>query len=423
MRAIVLSMENDVKTNNADKKNGWVRSWWTRLIAAFLAIAMMCSVFLANAVKIKLRTEDASASESTLDETTAYVNKDAFARAGEVIAQFFSNPKTLEQYYQNASILIGRAQYEEALECICACISLSDDENEDTINELWLKRGCLETLTQRYDEALDSFTHITTGAYEAEQLLIQAQIYDAQGDVEKSAQVLETYVQAYPDDSDTRLTLAGVYLNLGEYNAAIGQYDAILESGDPDGSIHMQRASVYMIAGDYDASIADYLSALDAGYADPSACYAQCALANYLKQDYESVVTYGEQAVSIGSENFSYETLYYYMGLSQFNLGGYSEAAELLSSAIDLGVTMDDVYYYRGVCNMVNGNMEPAIADFTVAIDRNVESLLSNSYFNRGVCAADQKDYALAKSDFEMVIQLESEGELYDSAKAMLDLL
>jgi tetratricopeptide (TPR) repeat protein len=84
---------------------------------------------------------------------------------------------------------------------------------------------------------------------------------------------------------------------------------------------------------------------------------------------------------------------------------------------------MDDAYYYRGVCNMVTGNMEQAIADFTAAINRNVSSLLSNSYFNRGVCAADQKDYALARSDFEMVLQLEGEGELYESAKTMLDLL
>jgi tetratricopeptide (TPR) repeat protein len=416
-------MESEINTKKSDRKNSWVRSWWTRLIAAFLAVAMACSIVLANAVRINLRTEGASASESTLDETTAYVNKDAFARAGEVIAQFFSNPKTLEQYYQNASILIGRAQYEEALECICVCLSLSEGEDEAVVNELWLKRGCLETLTERYDEALDSFTHITDGAYEAEQLLIQAQIYDAQGETEKSARALETYVQAYPEDNDTRLTLAGVYLNLGEYAAAIGQYDAILESGDPDGSIHMQRASVYMIAGDYEASIADYLGALEAGYADPSACYAQCALASYLGQDYESVVSYGEQAVSIGSENFSYETLYYYMGLSQLNLGAYSEAIELLDNAIELGITMDDAYYYRGVCNMVTGNMEQAIADFTAAINRNVSSLLSNSYFNRGVCAADQKDYALARSDFEMVLQLEGEGELYESAKTMLDLL
>lgn len=139
--------------------------------------------------------------------------------------------------------------------------------------------------------------------------------------------------------------------------------------------------------------------------------------------DYESVLSYGDQALAIGSENFTFESLYYYMGLAQINLGAYTEAIELLDSAIELGVTMDDVYYYRGVCNMVSGNMDLAIADFTEAIDRDVESLLSNSYFNRGVCAADQKDYALAKSDFEMVVQLEKEGELYDSAKAMLDLL
>ena len=418
-------MKQEAETNEPKQRGNWTKSWWTRAVAAFMAVALACTAFLANAVQIKTGTGD-SASESVLDETTPYLDQNVMARAQDVIEQMFTNPTTFLQYYQNASVLIGMARYEEALKSLVSCITLAQEEGQEqaVMDELWLKRGCLETLTGKYDEALESFQEISDGTYDSEQLLIKAQIYDEKGDARAAVQMLEEYLQIQPDDTDTRLTLAGMYLELEEYDEAIGQFDAaILAGGDTAGTVYMQRASAKLIAGRYEDAIADFLSAKDAGYADQSACLAQCALASYLLQDYENVLYYGESAIAIGSENFTYESLYYYMGLAQMNLSCFTEATALFSEAIELGVDMDDVYYYRGACYIVNGDMDGAIADFTEVIDRNVTKLLSNSYFNRGVCEADQEDYEQAKSDFEMVMQLEQEGELYESAETMLGLL
>jgi tetratricopeptide (TPR) repeat protein len=419
-------MKQKTGENEQDKRTGWTNAWWTRAIAAFMAIALVCSAFLANAVQLRIGKDDGSASESVLDETTAYLDQDVMARAGDVITQLFTNPRTFQQYYQNASILIGRAKYEEALKSMTACISLANTagQDRDVMDELWLKRACLETLTGRYDEALASFDKISMGAYQSEKLLVEAQIYSEKGDAGTAAQMLEEYLRLQPEDGDTRLTLAGTYLQMEEYDEAIAQYDAALAAGgDSEGAVYMQRASAKLMAGYYEAAIADFLNAKNAGYADQSACLAQCALASYLLQDYERVLGYGARAIAEGSDNFSYESLYYYMGLSQMNLGSYPEAADLFSRAIELGVDMDDVYYYRGACYMVNGDMPAAIADFTEVIERDVAELLPNSYFNRGVCAVERQDYDLAKSDFEMVIRLEPEGELCESAKTMLGLL
>ena len=413
-----------MENSEQKKKTGWIRSWWTRGIAAFLAVAMAGSIFLANAVQIQLGAEGESASEEALSETTEYVKKNPMARAGDVITKFFTNPQTLEQYYQNASVLIGAAQYEQALGLINVCLSMADGSDTALLDELWLKRGCLETLTKQYDAALESFTHISEGAYTAELLLIKAQIYDEQGETEQTIDTLESYIQLHPEDNDTRSTLAGILLEQKQYDAAILQYDAILANGGgANGEYYMQRASAKLMAGYYEDAIIDFLCAKDSGYADPSACYAQCALASYLKEDYPSVVSYGEQAIAIGSTNFTYETLYYYMGLAQLNLEAYDKAADLLTKSIDMGVDMVEAHYYRGACYMVNGNMQEAVADFTIVIENNVTALLSNSYFNRGVCEADLKDFAAAKSDLQKVLELEQKGDLYDSAKTMLDLL
>ena len=236
--------------------------------------------------------------------------------------------------------------------------------------------------------------------------------------------MLHEYVRLYPEEWQTRMTLAAAYVQIEQYDSAIRQYDAIIDAGmDSGGTAYMQRATARLMAGDYAVPIDDFLAARSAGYSDPSACLAQCALASYLLKDYKSVLGYRARAVAIGSKNFTFESLYYYMGLSQLNLGSYKEAAGLLTKAITLGVKMDDAYYYRGACNMVNGSMQDAIADFTTVIDRNVTSLLSNSYFNRGVCEADQKQFDLAKADLQKVMELEQKGELYESAKTMLDLL
>ena len=407
------------------KTMGWVRSWWTRAVAALLAVAMTASLFLLNAAQVKLGADDTSASTGVLSETTDYVQKGAVSRAGDVLTSLVTNPQTLEQYYRNASVQIGEAKYAEALESIDACISLAGKDDWTLLDELWLKRGALETLTGAYDEAMESFTHITLGAYRGEQLLIKAQIFSEQDNTRAACGMLHEYVRMYPDDLETRLSLAASYVQIAEYDAALEQYDAVISAGgDVAGAAYMQRATARMMAGKYKDSISDFLAAKSAGYADPSACLAQCALASYLLQDYTSVLGYGARAVETGSENFTYETLYYYMGLSQLNLGAYQAAAELLTKAIDQGIKMDDAYYYRGACYMVNGSMPEAIADFTVIIERNVADFLNNSYFNRAVCEADQKEYDLAKSDLKIVLQLEpEESELYKSAKAMLDLL
>ena len=413
-----------MEENKPQKQTGWIRSWWTRGVAAFLAVAMTCTIVLANAVRIQLGSDGESASEQALSETTDYINKNPLARAGDVITRFFTNPQTLEQYYQNASVLIGAGQYEQALGLIKKCITMADTSDAALLDELWLKCGCLETLTQQYDAALESFTHISEGTYSAELLLIKAQIFDEQGETEQTISALESYLLLHPEDNDTRSTLAGILLEQERYDAAILQYDAILANGGgANGDGYMQRASAKLMAGDYEGAVIDFLSAKDAGYADPSACYAQCALASYLKEDYPSVVSYGEQAIEIGSQNFTYETLYYYMGLAQLNLEAYDKAAELLTKSIDMGIGMVEAHYYRGACYMVNGNMQGAVEDFTIVIDQNVTMLLSNSYFNRGVCYADLQDYAVAKSDLQKVLELEQEGDLYESAKTMLDLL
>lgn len=418
-------MKQEAETNEPKQRVNWTKSWWTRAVAAFMAVALACTAFLASAVQIRTGASD-SASESVLDETTPYLDQNVMARAQDVIEQMFTNPTTFLQYYQNASVLIGMARYEEALKSLVSCITLAQEEGQEqaVMDELWLKRGCLETLTGKYDEALESFREISDGTYDSEQLLIKAQIYDEKGDARAAVQMLEEYLRIQPDDTDTRLTLAGMYLQLEEYDEAIGQFDTVIEAGgDTAGTVYMQRASVKLIAGRYEEALADFLSAKDAGYADQSACLAQCALVSYLLLDYENVLHYGESAIAVGSENFTYESLYYYMGLAQMNLNCFTEAADLFSEAIELGVDMDDVYYYRGACYMVNGDMDGAIADFTEVIDRSVTELLSNSYFNRGVCEADQEDYEKAKSDFKMVMQLEQEGELYESAETMLGLL
>lgn len=408
-----------------NKTKGWARSWWTRAVAAFLAVAMTASIVLLNAAQVKLGGDDASASTGVLSETTDYVQKSAVSRAGDVLSSLVTNPQTLEQYYRNASVQIGEAKYTEALASIEKCISLASKDDWTLLDELWLKRGALETLTGAYDEAMDSFTHITLGAYRGEQLLIKAQIFNEQDNTRAACGMLHEYVRLYPDDLETRMTLAASYVQITEYDAALEQYDAVIAAGgDTDGTAYMQRATARMMAGKYEDSISDFLAAKSAGYADPSACLAQCALASYLLQNYTGVLGYGARAIELGSENFTYETLYYYMGLSQLNLGDYTAAAELLTKSIDQGITMDDAYYYRGACYMVNGSMAEAIADFTIVINRNTADFLTNSYFNRAVCEADQKEYDLAKSDLETVLRLEPENsELYKSAQAMLDLL
>lgn len=413
-----------MRQDEKQEKKSWIQSWWTRAIAGFLAIAMAATVFLANAVRIQIPADTKSASEYTLSETTDFVNKNMAARMQDMLAQLFVTPTTLEQHYRDASVYIGAAKYDEALKEIIACQSLAEGSDTALLDELWLKRGCLETLLGSYDAALESFQNISAGTYEDEQLLIKAQIYAEQDNAQLTADTLELYVQRNPEDSDSRTTLASVYVQLQRYDDAIAQYNAILDGGVEDaGQTYMLLASAQMLAGRYDEALADFLKAREAGYPDPSACYAQCALASYLDGDYEGVISYGGQAIEIGSENFTYETLYYYMALSQMNLGAYEEATTLFSNAIDQGANIDDAYYYRGACYMVAGNMEAAIADFTTVIDKNVESLLSNCYFNRGVCAADLKNYELAKSDFAEVMRREGSGELYDSAKSMLDLL
>jgi tetratricopeptide (TPR) repeat protein len=89
----------------------------------------------------------------------------------------------------------------------------------------------------------------------------------------------------------------------------------------------------------------------------------------------------------------------YNKGVNAFNGEDYEKAERLLSGAIAIDEKMGDAHGLLAVCLSKNGKTEEALAEFEKADQYGIKQ--EDISFERGVCAAAKKNYALAEASFK----------------------
>lgn len=282
----------------------------------------------ATIVAISRSDDKREAAVNYLAENTEYVNKNRAERVMDYL-ETLGPKETLQDYYTLASTQIARAEYAAALESIEKCLALYNDEGRDLYLDLLLKRGCLQVMLGRYDEALKSLDlALAEDPGAADVYLVKAQIYAERQNIKALAECLTAYVRLRPEDNVIRALLAQAQFSDGDYEAAARQYEEIMQN-NPTAEI-------------------EYLYGLNA----------------VRNSDFAA----GEAALTSAiSKDDGFDGIYYYRGVCRMSLGDYAGAVEDMTISIDREDMVHASYYTRGICLLMNNEYEKGLADIQYA--------------------------------------------------------
>ena len=94
----------------------------------------------------------------------------------------------------------------------------------------------------------------------------------------------------------------------------------------------------------------------------------------------------------------------YNMAVCLMQIEKYEDAAAAFTEVIAADEEYIAAYYFRGACNGALGNLEAALADYSICIDQGYE--LTQSYYQRAQIYAAMGDEENHASDLENSLKL-----------------
>ena len=190
--------------------------------------------------------------------------------------------------------------------------------------------------------------------------------YRERGMLEPARADLEEAVRIDPKDGAAHLGRGAVLQSLGEPRAAIADLDQAIALGASKGEALAARGSAYQALGEKDKALADLDAALAAGY--------------------RSAVLYHNRGRMLREKNDP-------------------RACESFAQAAVLDKTDADALFERGLCNVKQGQLDWAIADFSEVIRQKPDR--AEAWWNRGLCYGKQKKTRLASADRAQALKLD----------------
>lgn len=398
-----------------------------RILAVVLSLLLFIVTFVGSNVRIAISTEQDTDTENAaadyLINNTEYINSNVFKRTSSFLNANLSTTKLFEDLYNKASVSIGKGEFDKAGEYIESALSAYTGNDQSVTDDLLIKKACLEAMEGNYQSALETFDKLDDDIKlrrDVAQIIIY--IYIDQGDLNKADDFLNEYLKNRSADYAMQAVHAEVSYLLGNYRISIDIYKLLIDRFTEDLSSRLfVRGLCYEQVDEYENALEDFKRAIETGYEDRALAYNHMALSSYMLGNYQDVIDYGHQSLSISSEQNDDAMLHNVIGLAHFQLEGYTEAIESLTASIDLDDSIEDIYYYRGVCLLVLEEFQKGVGDFTESIQRNEQTEIS--IYNRGLCYLLLNDIDEAKADFENVITITEDEQLITTAQEFLDML
>ncbi len=380
-----------------------------KAIAAVLAMGML------------LATVPAMAEETPATEAPAQAETQGQAAASDALK--------LDTIYTLALNAINAEDYDTAKEYLNICFAYCDPQSSPTMfADLLLKRACIDVIEEKRDMALLSLdAALRVDPELADAYLVRAEIYANEGSVDASIENLEKYIEL---TQNTALyeTVAQLQEAKGDVNAAQAAYDKYVEGAGAEVQEAGFQAGLYrMAAGQYEEAAAafeaytgdetygtgawynigicrmntaDYAGAAEAFTAskdkggDYDGLFYNRGVCRLMTGQWEDAAE--DFAVSLEKENYKKDACYN-LAVCRMQLGDYETAVQGFTDVIGDGKkdvslpkwveedpepeVSDSAYYYRAICRAAAGDLEGALADYTVCIDH--EYALAQVYYER----------------------------------------
>jgi tetratricopeptide (TPR) repeat protein len=202
-------------------------------------------------------------------------------------------------------------------------------------------------------------------------------------------------------------------IHRSNYQQAIADLNQAIQLQSDFGQAYSDRCLAYLQLQEYHQAIADCTVAINLSPQNAEA-YLNRGLANYRQKDYLAAIADDRQAIALKPDEFRG---YYNLALAYAAQGNYSEAIGDYNVALSqiptsANILLADIYNDRGLAQLELQNFETAMADFSMAINLDVNDY--RAYFNRGCACGRKGDNFGALRDFSKVIRLNpSNGMAY----------
>ena len=198
---------------------------------------------------------------------------DPLSRIYSLLQDEISDPESYDDYYQLASIAIGKGEYDTALNHLDQCMALAAEDDNAALADLWLKKASIYMLKNDAESALTALSSVLEHDPASTQaLLLRAQVELDHQNYMGAIEDLENYLELVPNDISTRSSLALVYERLERFEDAAACYDSVFALSPEDDSARLNALRNLFLAGNYekalkgfDAYLEDKRSAMPAG--------------------------------------------------------------------------------------------------------------------------------------------------------------
>ena len=207
-----------------------------------------------------------------------------------------------------------------------------------------------------------------------------------------------------------------VYLALGQYDAAIKDYDQSIALKPRYANVYDNRGKAYRALGRYDEAIRDYDKAIRLK-PDLEDAYEGRSEAYLGKGQHAVVITDLEKAIELNPNDAK---AYNNRGKVRSREGNYDEAIKDYEQAIKLNPDLADAYNNRGSVYGNMGQVDAAIREFDRAIA--LDPSFDEAYYNRGCAFSAKGQFEVAIRDHDNAIRLRPNyPEAYNSRARAYD--
>ena len=329
----------------------------------------------------------------------------------------------LDASYTLALNAIGAEDYETAKEYLNICFAYCDPQSNPTMYaDLLLKRACIDVIEEKNDMALLTLdAAIRVQPELADAYLVRTQVYAAQGEVDAAIASLEKYIEL-TEDTSLYETVAQLNEAKGDIEAAQAAYDKYVEgAGSEVEEAGFQSALYKMQAGKFEEAIEGFEAYAEDETYGAGAAY-NIGICKMNLGDYAGAV---EAFATCEEKGGDFEGLYYNRGVCALLGEDWAKAAEDFEKSIEGEPYVDDARYNLGICKMQQEQYEEAIAAFTELIGdgeaaeekadeaeteaEEEKTVNDGAYYYRAVCRAATGDLEGAVADYTVCIEHEYE--------------
>lgn len=297
-------------------------------------------------------------------------------------------------YNQRAQVYYEQGKYDLADKDYLKMISLKEG---DVMGYMGIGRNA--NAQKRYEDAIKQFDYVVklepnySSAYS-----FRAESYIG---LKKYNEAIDDVISALGIDRDRKAFYELQELADSAFEQTVAKLKVQKIKEPNEQSWDYDLGIVYERAAKYNKAIAYYKESLEKGSniitaSRISSCYDDLG-------DYDKALEYCNQAIALDSVKANY--LYEKANILD-NAGRTQEAIKTMSDYIANTPDEPAGYYQRGWFKDHSGDIEGALADYTMAIT--LQPNVAYAYLNRGVLYRLKGENAKAESDFKQVVRLDS---------------